>query len=63
MVPQFTAHLMNEAFWLRLRSLCDVIDPEPITAFADLRAVALLPRAEILLTSWGCPPIDATAPR
>ncbi len=61
MVPLFTADLFDEALSARLHSLCDVPDAEPLTVFEDSRAEALLPRAEILLTGWGCPPIEAPA--
>jgi phosphoglycerate dehydrogenase-like enzyme len=59
MVPMFTEHLFTEAHFQRLGGLCDVLDREPLTTFEEPRAVALLERATILLTSWGCPPIDA----
>jgi phosphoglycerate dehydrogenase-like enzyme len=43
----------------RLQLLCGVPDPEPLLNFDDPRAEALLARAEILLTGWGCPPLTA----
>jgi phosphoglycerate dehydrogenase-like enzyme len=43
----------------RLRTLCEVPDPDPLTNFDDPRAEALLARAEVLLTGWGCPPLTA----
>jgi phosphoglycerate dehydrogenase-like enzyme len=43
----------------RLRALCEVPDPEPLLNFDDPRAEALLARAEILFTGWGCPPLTA----
>jgi phosphoglycerate dehydrogenase-like enzyme len=52
MVPYFTADMFTPSHWERLRALCEVVDAEPLTAFAEARA-------EVLLTSWGCPPIDA----
>lgn len=36
----------------------EVLDPEPIGAWDDPRCDELLPRAEVLLGHWGCPPID-----
>jgi phosphoglycerate dehydrogenase-like enzyme len=43
------------------------VDAEPLAAFGEPRAGALLERAEVLLTAWGCPPLDesvlARAPR
>jgi phosphoglycerate dehydrogenase-like enzyme len=44
-----------------LRTSCDVADPEPLTTFADDRAGKLLASCDVLLTGWGCPPIDAGA--
>ena len=43
----------------RLRALATLPDPEPLGRFDDPRAEALLAQAEILLTGWGCPPLDA----
>ena len=67
MVPQFTAELLAPEHWTRLRALCDVPDADPLVTFAEPRAERLLAEAEIVLTSWGCPPIDdrtlARAPR
>jgi phosphoglycerate dehydrogenase-like enzyme len=59
MVPYFTADMFTTAHWERLRALCDIVDPEPLTAFGDARAARVLARTEVLLTSWGCPPIEA----
>jgi phosphoglycerate dehydrogenase-like enzyme len=47
---QFTAAHME-----RLQQSCEVLGEPPLRAFS---ADAPLERAEILLTSWGCPPID-----
>jgi len=58
MVPLLTADLFDQVLSARLDKLCDVPDGEPLTAFEDTRANHLLARAEILLTSWGCPRID-----
>jgi phosphoglycerate dehydrogenase-like enzyme len=60
MIPFFTADLFDDEARRRLRLHCDVLDLEPLTTLEDERANALLPRTEILLTGWGCPPIDAT---
>jgi phosphoglycerate dehydrogenase-like enzyme len=59
MLPMLNADLMTEAHWARLQSLCSVADREPLTTFEEPRAADLLARAEILLTGWGCPMIDA----
>lgn len=57
MVPFLTPQLFTPALLDRLRALCDLPDAEPLTAFEEDRAVALLPHADVLLTGWGCPPI------
>ena len=59
MVPLFTEHLFTDALRARLHALCEVLALEPLATFEEPRALELLPRTEILLTSWGCPPIDA----
>jgi len=61
MVPYFTAELFSDALWARLDACAEVPEREPLTAFADARAAQLLAHAEVLLTSWGCPPIDRAA--
>jgi phosphoglycerate dehydrogenase-like enzyme len=58
MVPVLTSDLFTPAHKEQLQALCEVPDPEPLTRFDDERAGVLLPSAEILLTGWGCPPID-----
>lgn len=42
----------------RLRELCDVPDDTPLTNLREPPATTLLADAEILISSWGCPPID-----
>lgn len=59
LAPALTAHLFSDALRARLASVAEVLDDEPITDFASPRARGLLPRADILLTSWGAPRIDA----
>jgi phosphoglycerate dehydrogenase-like enzyme len=59
MVPLFNEQLFAGAHWRRLESWCAVPDREPLLTFAEPRAATLLPQAEILLTGWGCPPVDA----
>lgn len=43
----------------RLSALCEVPDARPLVRFDEPRADALLAEAEILLTGWGCPPLDS----
>ncbi len=59
MHPLLTEEMFTPDHHERLASLCDVPDPAPLTRFDDERGSSLLARAEILLTSWGSPPIDA----
>lgn len=42
----------------RLEQICDVVSPDPVARFDDARVESALERVEILITSWGCPPID-----
>ncbi|MDX2169104.1 MAG: hydroxyacid dehydrogenase [Deltaproteobacteria bacterium] len=59
MVPQLTSGLFTPTHHARLAAIAEVPECEPLTVFGDARAAHLLARAEILLTGWGCPPIDA----
>lgn len=59
MVPFLTAEVFGPKARTRLEGIAEVLDFEPLTAFGEPRAHELLPRAEILMTGWGCPPIDA----
>ncbi|MEO8604952.1 MAG: hydroxyacid dehydrogenase [bacterium] len=61
MVPYFTADLFSAALWERLETIAEVPEREPLTAFGAAEASVLLARAEIMLTGWGCPPLDAAA--
>jgi phosphoglycerate dehydrogenase-like enzyme len=42
---------------VRLHDVADIADRQPLSDFDDERADALLPRADVLLTGWGCPPL------
>jgi len=59
MVPQFTQDLFTDAHFTRLGTMCEVLDRVPVTNFEEPRAQSFLPRATLLLTSWGCPSVDA----
>lgn len=59
MHPVLTRGMFTRDHHRRLGLLCEVPDPAPLESFDDERAAELLPRAEILLTSWGSRPIDA----
>ena len=54
-------NLLGAAHWERLRALADVVDEAPLTSFRDERARSVLERADVLLTGWGVPPLDAAA--
>ncbi|WP_461012167.1 hydroxyacid dehydrogenase [Streptomyces capparidis] len=45
----------------RLRALTDLLAEAPLTDFATPRARAVLARAQVLVTGWGSPRIDAAA--
>ncbi len=59
MVPRLTEGMVTQAHRERLRAVCEVPDPEPLAGFDDPRAEALLGSAEVLISGWGCPPLDA----
>lgn len=41
-----------------LSSVANLLHPHPVLDLSSPPARQLLPKAEVLLTSWGCPPID-----
>ncbi len=43
----------------RIASLGTLLNAEPITAWSDPRAPALLATADVVLGHWGCPPLDS----
>ncbi|MET9918276.1 hydroxyacid dehydrogenase [Streptomyces sp. NPDC059605] len=43
----------------RLEETADLLTPSAISEFDSPGAAAALGRAEVLLTGWGCPPVDA----
>jgi phosphoglycerate dehydrogenase-like enzyme len=59
MRPERTPDLMGSAQWQRLRAIADVLDDAPMQRFDDARAAKLLAGAQVLLTGWGCPRLDA----
>ncbi len=58
MARRIASTVLSDAHIQRLRKVCEVPDAAPLSRFDSDRAKALLPRAEILLTGWGCPRID-----
>jgi phosphoglycerate dehydrogenase-like enzyme len=56
-----TPDLLGPEQWRRLHDVATVLDGPPLESFAEERARELLADADILLTGWGCPAIDAEA--
>ncbi|ACP25278.1 putative glycerate dehydrogenase [Sinorhizobium fredii NGR234] len=61
MQPERTQHVLTPDLLARIDSLSRILDPRPMTGFADSRANRLLAEAEILVTGWGAPRFDAAA--
>jgi phosphoglycerate dehydrogenase-like enzyme len=59
MAAALTPDLFGEEERARLAAVAEVHDAEPLARFDDERAARLLPRAEVLLTGWGSPRVDA----
>lgn len=57
MDPALTARVFTAEALDRLDALCTVLEPKPLRAWDTAQAAELLPRAEILVTGWGAPPI------
>ena len=54
------ADLFDAEDMARLAGLCRILNPAPLRRFDEPRAPPLLADAEILVTGWGCPRIDAS---
>lgn len=61
MQPPRTQHVLPPKLISRLDTIGRVLDSEPMQRFDDDRAAKLLGEAEILVTGWGSPPVDAAA--
>ncbi|RKP52449.1 hydroxyacid dehydrogenase [Trinickia fusca] len=61
MQPSRTRHVLPAALVQRLDTVGRVLDAAPMQRFDDERAGQLLAEAEILVTGWGSPPLDAPA--
>jgi len=57
--PAATESVFTPAHLARLDALCRVTDPAPLQDFSGETAQQALAEAEILVTGWGCPRIDA----
>ena len=51
--------LFDDELRSRLEALADLVLPAPVASFDPPAVRAALGRADVLLTSWGCPPLDA----
>ena len=58
MDPVRTGGVLTPSLLDRLATSCIILDPLPLQSFHDQRARDVLRQADILLTGWGCPPID-----
>jgi phosphoglycerate dehydrogenase-like enzyme len=61
MMAGLAEHAFDEDERARLAALGTVLDPEPMTTFADERARRLLGSCDVLVGHWGCPVLDAAA--
>jgi phosphoglycerate dehydrogenase-like enzyme len=57
--PAVTENVFSEEHLATLGRLCDVADAAPLDSFEGERARSMLADAEILVTGWGCPKLDA----
>ena len=57
MHPMVRDELLRPDHLQRIEAVCTLISTEPFRQFDDMGA--LLPHVEVLVTSWGCPRIDA----
>jgi len=61
MAPDLPARLFTDVTCERLRRIANVNPDLVLTEFQSPGARAVLARAEVLLTGWDCPPVDASA--
>lgn len=59
MQPERTRHVLTPELFARLGAFARIPDQRPVTEFADERSQRLLAEAEVLVTGWGAPFIDA----
>jgi len=59
MAPALTQGMLTDAHRERLRASCRVPHAEPVASLDEPAAAAHLGDVEILLSGWGCPPLDA----
>ncbi|MGW6739445.1 hydroxyacid dehydrogenase [Streptomyces sp. NPDC055025] len=67
MAPDVADSVLGPDALTALRAVCDLAPPPVLDDFTTDRARATLADVELLVTGWGCPPLDAavleTAPR
>lgn len=51
--------LFDDELRVRLEALAELVLPEPVATFADPAVRSALGEVDVLVTSWGCPPLDA----
>ncbi|WP_407077788.1 hydroxyacid dehydrogenase [Streptomyces phytohabitans] len=61
MAPGTAAAVLRPPALAALGAHCDLVPPPPLDDFGTDRARAALATAELLVTGWGCPPVDAAA--
>jgi phosphoglycerate dehydrogenase-like enzyme len=59
MAPDAAAAVLDDDALAALRRVCDLVDGPVLDDFSTERARAVLREAEVLVTGWGCPPLDA----
>lgn len=59
MSPGLVDDVFPPAVRARLEESADLLTPSAISEFASPEAAEALASAEVLLTGWGCPPVDA----
>ena len=55
--PERTRNVFAPGDEERLAACCTIPQPTPIRHFAD--AASLMREVEVLVSGWGCPPIDS----
>ncbi|MGH0030620.1 MAG: hydroxyacid dehydrogenase [Myxococcota bacterium] len=59
--PALNRDLLSDDALARLARSCALVVPEPVATLDDPRLAEHLERIELLVTGWGCPPLDAAA--
>lgn len=59
MPPPVEGLIFDDGLRRRLQAIAELEDDHPVFPLDDEAAAERLARAEVLLTSWGCPPLDA----